>query len=427
MHWRELQQIFCPRLIGVVAVLLTIAGVGSGQTLNLPSRPPDAMAGSLFTNLIAYASREDREDWIYAQVTGGNVPAWLRPLKPINTSIAGHSGTYFVTPDYLAVGSDQDYFLTPCTPILAQRLATRLGCSLPTRRMENLIWTNAELKLGDQPITASPAMTTVPVFAWHNYMVRTQRNAFTNSYPLGSLVSGDKKDVVISTRIYSDFAVPSITKPVVIYGWHRISQAGTVWQPLYNGHEETYADYSHGIRLVQSAMTVDGATNGVANVLQSATLNGLLSDEGVIPLPYYTVANYPPKGLVHPRSRSVLAGQSITLQTLAVGDPTLTYRWLSNGTMLPASTNISFSLTNLAAANAGNYSVIVSNASGSVTSRVATVRVRTNTFPLLFRDDFETNSAAQWDLFWAASNGTPDYTADWAHNYNASPYSSMGS
>jgi hypothetical protein len=174
-------------------------------------------------------------------------------------------------------------------------------------------------------------------------------------------------------------------------------------------------------------MTVDGATNGVANVLQSATLNGLLSDEGVIPLPYYTVANYPPKGLVHPRSRSVLAGQSITLQTLAVGDPTLTYRWLSNGTMLPASTNISFSLTNLAAANAGNYSVIVSNASGSVTSRVATVRVRTNTFPLLFRDDFETNSAAQWDLFWAASNGTPDYTADWAHNYNASPYSSMGS
>jgi len=406
----------------LVALLCLTAGPSSGQTLNLPARANDALSGSLFTNLVAHASRDDRENWIYAQVAGGNVPGWLRTLKSINTSIAGHTGTFHVTPDYLAVGSDQDYFLTPCTPILAQRLATRLGCSLTTRRMENLIWAAAEVRLNDQTIGPSPAMTTVPVFAWHNYMVRTQRNAFTNSNPLGALVSGDKKDVVISTKIYTNFDIASITKPVVIYGWHRLSQGGAVWQQLYNGHEETYADYSHGIRLVQSNLTVDGTAESVSAVLQSPTLNGLLSDEGVIPLPYYSVAPYPPKVLIHPRSQTVLAGQSIMLQTLAAGDPSLTYRWVSNGTILSATTNTSFLANNLGTANAGNYSVIVSNAAGSVTSRVATVRVRTNTLPLLFRDDFETNSAVLWDLIWASTNGTPDYTANWAYDYGASPY-----
>jgi len=388
------------------------------QTLNLPTRATNALTGSLFTNLVAYASRDDRENWIYAQVMSGNVPGWLRTLKPINTSIVGHTGTYHVTPDYLAIGSDQDYFLTPCTPILGQRLATLLGCSMPTRHMENLIWTNAPVKLEPITITASPEMITMPVFAWHNNMVRSQRNGFTNAYPLGTLVSGDKKDVIISIEITNRPPPPR----VVIYGWHRASLGGVVWQPLTASHEETYADYSHGIRLVQSAMTVDGVANNVSNVLKSAALNGLLSDEGVVPLPYYSVASYAPKVLIHPRSQSVFAGQSITLQTLAVGDPPLTYRWVSNGIVLPATTNASFAAVNLASANAGNYSVIVSNASGSVTSRVATVRVRSNSFPLLFRDDFETNSASQWDLFWAASNGTPDYTAHWAYDYGEIPY-----
>src|SRR5688572_30246052 len=111
---------------GGVAAILTLGVAATGQTLNLPPRSTNALSASLFTNLVAHATRDDRENWIYAQVMSGNVPGWLRTLKPINTSIAGHTGTYYATPDYLAVGSDQDYFLAPCTPVLGQRLATRL-------------------------------------------------------------------------------------------------------------------------------------------------------------------------------------------------------------------------------------------------------------------------------------------------------------
>ena len=237
------------------------------QTLNLPPRPAGAPTGSKFANIIIPLSLTDRENWIYAQVVTGNVPNFLRSLVPItvSASVSGtnHTGTYFVIPDYVAIGTDADYFLEPMTPLLAQRLCNALGCTLPTRKMVNHIWTNAAVKMNPQTITASPEMITVPVFSDHNDMVRTQRISFTNAHPLGALVSGDKKDVIISTKIYTNFVSGGPTKPVVIYGWHY--QNGDPIQPLYNGHEETYADYSHGVRLVQMTMTVDGSSVAIVD------------------------------------------------------------------------------------------------------------------------------------------------------------------
>lgn len=104
------------------------------QTLNLPARLTNAPTGSQFTNIIWALPLTERENWIFAQVVSGNVPNWQRPLKPIVSSAGGHTATFYVSPDYLAIGSDTDYFLEPTTPILAQRLADQIGCTLPTRR-----------------------------------------------------------------------------------------------------------------------------------------------------------------------------------------------------------------------------------------------------------------------------------------------------
>ncbi len=256
------------RITAALAGWLALAAVQSGaQTLNLPPRPTDAPTGSQFINIITRMSLAERENWIYAQVVSGNVPSFERTLVPVtvNATINGinHTATYYAAPDYLAIGTDTDYFLEPTTPLLAQRLCDALGCILPTRKMVDQIWTNAAVKLTPQPIPPSGEMITVPVFAQENDLVRSQR--ITNSAPLGALVSGDKKDVVISTKIYTNFYSPAITKPVVIYGWHKPD--GTRIQPLFNGHEETYADYSHGTRLVQNALTVDGSPNTITNVL----------------------------------------------------------------------------------------------------------------------------------------------------------------
>ena len=295
LRWMRTRKIVC--------LALLLVGFNSlSQTLNVPARPTNAPTGSQFVKIITPMGtppRPEREDSILTQIQNGNVPNFLRTLKPITVSqtINGtnHTATYYVTPDYMAIGSDEDYFLEPMTPLMAQRVANQLGCTLPTRKMVDQIWTNAAVKMTPQPIPPSAAMITVPVFNDHNTMIRTQRNAFTNSLPLGALVSGDKKDVIISTKIYTNISA-AVTKPVVIYGWHHTS--GSPIQPLYNGHQETYADYSHGVRLVQMNMTVDGKPTTVKNVLTDANLAKLLSDEsttegtstdGVIAKPRYTL------------------------------------------------------------------------------------------------------------------------------------------
>jgi len=142
-------------------------------------------------------------------------------------------------------------------------------------------------------------MITVPVFADHDSMVWNSRSAQIPSHPLGELVGGDKKDVIISNQIYGHPAPGR----VVIYGWHYLS--GTPIQPLYYGHEETYADYSHGIRLVLSDMLLNDSLVSAQEILASASLNVLLSDEGTIAVPRYPVTV---NTVAVPQSFAVLGG-----------------------------------------------------------------------------------------------------------------------
>lgn len=271
------------------------------QTLPLPSRSPQALNGTQIVTKLTPLGLTAREDTIFSQIISGNVPDFLRNLVPVHDTVVISSVTYyvtyFVTPDYFALGCDSDYFLCPMTPLLAQRVADYLGFSLPTRKMSDKIWKNATVKMAPQPISPSAQMVTVPVFATHDSMVWAQRKTFFPQHPLGELVAGDKKDVILSNHIYGNPAPGR----VVIYGWHY--QNGTPIQPLYYGHEETYADYSHGIRMVQNEMLVNGCMKTVQEILMSSTLNTLLSDEGAIAVPRYPVT---PPAVSIPQSFCVL-------------------------------------------------------------------------------------------------------------------------
>eukprot|EP01089_Gocevia_fonbrunei_P019829 TRINITY_DN7144_c0_g1_i1.p1 TRINITY_DN7144_c0_g1~~TRINITY_DN7144_c0_g1_i1.p1 ORF type:complete len:169 (-),score=24.94 TRINITY_DN7144_c0_g1_i1:321-779(-) len=148
--------------------------------------------------------------------------------------------------------------------------------------MVDQIWSNASVKLPPSPIPPSPQMTTVPVMWEHNNRLKEQRKQALKQAPLGALVAGHKKDVIISNKIYE-----KSSKPVVIYGWHY--QNGTPIQPVYAGHSETYADYSHGIRLVQDSVLVNNKVHLITKVLQDIQKSSLFSDEGVIGKPFYSV------------------------------------------------------------------------------------------------------------------------------------------
>jgi hypothetical protein len=262
----------------VVPLLVFFVGVASGQELALPTRPSGAPTVAQFIERIGSLNFTNREREIYEQVTSGNVPEFFRKLAPVTVTNVNegktNTATYYVAPDYVAVGSDEDHFLTPMTPMTAQRIADQLGCSLPTRKMVNDIYAAATVKLAPSPMTPGARMITVPQFAEHNAIVRKQRDAQLAEYPLGALVAGDKKDIVITARLATN------ANRVAIYGWHQTN--GAAIQPLYLGHASVWADYSHGVRLVQQKMTVNGDKTTVAEVLANPALAGLLSDEGVV-------------------------------------------------------------------------------------------------------------------------------------------------
>ena len=80
---------------------------------------------------------------------------------------------------------------------------------------------------------------------------------------------------------------------------------------------------------------------------------------------------------VPPSDKFLNAPGAITFSVTASGAAPLTYQWLFDGTAIVGATNRVFTLTNSPPAAWGYYSVIVSNASGSVTSRVAELKVLT--------------------------------------------------
>jgi hypothetical protein len=243
----------------------------------IPPRPADAPTGRDFVRRTAALNEAEREPIIARALLAGDLPAFLRRLRPV--TLQGRAGgravrvTICVTPDYLALGSDDDFLRIPMALPTALAVARRFGFVLPTPKMVDAIYEQADVQLRPQPLPAGPQMRSSAYYWRHETEIRAQRLAL--GAPLGALIAGDKKDLVLTTRLFE--------KPhrVAIYGWHR--GEGDPIQPLSIRHGARYADYSHGVRLVSAVAYVDGRPRPLADLLADPRLAGLLTDEGPVP------------------------------------------------------------------------------------------------------------------------------------------------
>jgi hypothetical protein len=253
---------------------------------SVPQRPENAISGSAFMEKVSSLSFEEREREILAELSRGNLPDLLRKTVRIDTTLTdsggvSHTVTFEVMPDYLAIGGNGDFCRIPMGPATAQALADRFRMSMPTRKLVDAIYAHATIKL--EPVTYWPvgnANELVPKFVLHNAAIEEQLTAA--GARRGDLVAGIKKDVVISNRILE----PDRPGHVCIYGWHRLDAKAI--QPLTNIHIGTYTDYSHGVRLLNSEILIDGVPMEMADVLKNPNLYSIISDEaGVMGQPRY--------------------------------------------------------------------------------------------------------------------------------------------
>lgn len=242
----------------------------------IPERSTGARTASDFVRRTSGLSEAARETAIAAELLAGNLPEFLKRLKPVTLHNPRGGGNVRVTvcvmPDYLALGSDADFLRLPMGLPTALAIAARFGFVLPTRKMVDAIYQQAEVRLRPQPLPPGEAMRSTAYFWHHQAQIRAQQLGL--GAPLGALVAGQKKDLVLTNRL--------LRKPdrVAIYGWHRDS--GQPIQPLSTVHGARYADYSHGVRLVSGVAYVDGEPRSLLDVLEDRRLAGLISDEGPI-------------------------------------------------------------------------------------------------------------------------------------------------
>lgn len=79
-----------------------------------------------------------------------------------------------------------------------------------------------------------------------------------------------------------------------------------------------------------------------------------------------------------PTSQTVTTGGGVVFNVAANNSPT-TYQWYNNGSAIAGATGSSYTISNVASTDAGNYSVVVGNASGSVTSSTVSLTVLADT------------------------------------------------
>jgi hypothetical protein len=267
---------------------------GSAQ-LTIPPRLPGAKTGSEFMQYVLNMTSAERDTAVYNEISLGNIPEFLRQprlLQFTGTDAAGtqHIIKYEVLPDYLAIGSDSNFCRIPMGPVVAQKIGDLFGAVMPTRKLVDNIYQNCEVKLA--PVTYTPVGNQnelVPKFIEHNAAIEQLRLAAGGQ--LGQLTGGTKKDVVLSNLIID----PAKPNHVVIYGWHQLN--GQPIQPLTNIHINTYMDYSHGIRLLNNEILLDGQVKKITDILKDANLYKTLSDEtGAMTQPTYVpVATLPGK------------------------------------------------------------------------------------------------------------------------------------
>ncbi|HZU99651.1 MAG TPA: peptidoglycan-binding domain-containing protein [Planctomycetota bacterium] len=246
---------------------------GKNAVKGLAARPSGAPTGSQFLVDTAKLSRADRETEILKQISSGNVPSFLRHYVDVTVSSGGHTLVLHVLPDYVAIGSDEDFVRIPMAAPTAQKVADLCSASLPTRKIVDLIWQEAAVKTAPIPMTPNAQMMSNDYYLTHQKKVEEALAGKRR----GELVAGQKKDIVITNQLAKH------PDKVAIYGWHKLD--GKPIQPLSTVHEASYADYSHGLRLIDQEVVLDGKTVRLDQILADAKLSALLSDEGPIASP----------------------------------------------------------------------------------------------------------------------------------------------
>jgi hypothetical protein len=256
---------------------------------------------------------------------------------------------------------------------------------------------------GSEPSLVSGALGSRAQFEVRRALLRFD----LSQIPAGAVVSSATLKITVvmvpMTPNNSTFDIKLVLQSWTESGvsWNSRSGAGTPWQvPGATGSGDSASTPSSFVA-VGSANFTDYTFSSMAGLVadvqgwinDSSSNFGwlLMSEDEVTPQtarrfgaredpahPPVLTINYslPSLGVtIQPPSQDVLEGSSVTFTANATGAPPFAYQWFFNTNLLPGETNSTLGLNNVQTNQSGNYTVTVSNQTGTATSAPAVLTV----------------------------------------------------
>ena len=264
-------------------------------------------------------------------------------------------------------------------------------------------------------------------------------NATSSSYYINNMAASyvGNYNVTVTNRVGSVSGTPAAltlspsavsSKPPVITA-QPVSQTWNVSTSAYAtvsvtamytpDGSTTYTWYKDGVVVGSNSYylaygTVTAALAGRYKVVITNSAGSTTSDEAVI-----TVVSPPikPAFTTQPAAQTAYIGGPASFSAAASGASTVSYQWRKDGVAMAGATNATLTLSNLQAGDAGEYSVIATNAEGSISSAGAILTLLPSVAPTI-----STQPVSQWLMVDAAASisvtatGTPAPSYQWTRN-----------
>lgn len=230
--------------------------------------------GSEFRKLLSDPTMvgEKREAFLQQALDNGEIPDWVWAWQPVTVSrvINGKERTltYWVSPDVLAIGTNDDFMRVRPWPSTAQWFANKHDLVMPTTRISDQVYDAAPFKFVPTPV--HPHSIATDSWFKSDDVIKNQ-GVLRGYFPGVGIAAGFMKDVVNGPNLDG--------KKVAIYGWHdptRTITGNNPIQPYSTIHEATFSDYSHGLRLVRRGAILDGTEIDLGKLMKDPELYPLV-------------------------------------------------------------------------------------------------------------------------------------------------------
>jgi hypothetical protein len=158
--------------------------------------------------------------------------------------------------------------------------------------------------------------------------------------------------------------------------------------------------------------------SGIYSVIVSNSQGSVISSNAILTVlppsaPFFTY---------EPESLTAYSGQDLYLSAGVDGTPPFTYQWRKDGTNLPGANWSSLTLTNISLADAGSYTLVVSNSLDGIESSNAVLTVILSVAPVITRHPRSLEVAEGVNTWMEVeATGTPDPHYTWTRIGDAPP------